>query len=75
MTKFASVPARGLKLSVKELSAAKIKRLYADHVHGIVFRMVGEAFAALPAIQWASAAGYSQRRDPATANLRDEYAE
>jgi hypothetical protein len=72
-TKFASVPSRGLKLSVKDLSAAKLKRLYADHVHGIVFRMVGEAFAALPAIGWVTAAGYSQRRDPATAQLRDEY--
>lgn len=72
-TKWAVVPARGLKLTVKELSATKVTRLYADHVHGIVFRMVGEAFAALPAVQWVCASGYSQRRDPATAQLRDEY--
>jgi hypothetical protein len=72
-TKHAAVPARGLKLSVKQLSATKVKRLYAEHVHGIVFRLVGEAFAALPNLQWVCVSGYSQRRDPATAQLRDDY--
>ena len=72
-TKLAAVPARGLKLSVKELSATKIQRLYAEHIHGIVFRLAGEVFAALPTVQEVVASGYSQRRDPATAQLRDDY--
>lgn len=72
-TKLAAVPARGLKLSVKELSASKIQKLYAEHVHGIVFRLVGEVFAALPTVQEIAAAGYSQRRHPATAQLNDDY--
>ncbi|MDQ6680122.1 MAG: hypothetical protein M3Y67_04055 [Pseudomonadota bacterium] len=59
-TKLATVPARGLKLSVNELSATKVKRLYAEHVHGIVFRLVGEAFAALPTLQWVCVSGYAQ---------------
>ena len=45
--KLAAVPSRGLKLSVKELSATKVQKLYAEHIHGIVFRLVGEVFAAL----------------------------
>ena len=72
-TRLAAVPARGLKLSVKEMGATKIKRLYAEHVHGILFRLVGEAFAALPTAQTVVASGYSQRRDPATAQMRDDY--
>lgn len=72
-TKLATVPTQGLKLSVKELSSTKVKRLYAEHVHGILFRLVGEAFAALPTLQWVCAAGYTQRRDPTTAHLQDDY--
>ena len=72
-TKLAAVPARGLKLSVKELSATKVQKLYAEHVHGVVFRLVGEVFAALPAARQVTVAGYSQRRDPATGQLHDDY--
>lgn len=72
-TKLAAVPARGLKLSVKELSATKVQRLYAEHVHGVMFRLVGEVFAALPKAQTVVASGYSQRRDPATAQVQDDY--
>lgn len=71
--RLAAVPARGLKLSVKELSATRVQKLYAEHVHGILFRLVGEVFAALPAAQEVMTAGYSQRRDPATAELKDDY--
>jgi len=72
-SKFAAVPARGLKLSVKELNPTKLKKLYAEHIHGVVFRLMGEVFAALPTVQEVSAAGYSQRRDLATAKLHDDY--
>jgi hypothetical protein len=71
--KLAAVPARGLKLSVKELGPTKVQKLYAEHIHGIVFRLIGEVFAALPTVQEVIAAGYSQRRDPTTAQLRDDY--
>ena len=71
--KLAAVPARGLKLSVKELSSTKLQKLYAEHIHGVVFRLVGEVFAALPTAQEVTASGYSQRRDPSTAQLRDDY--
>lgn len=72
-TKLAAMPGRGLKLSVKEMTATKVQRLYAEHVHGILFRLIGEVFAALPTVQTVVASGYSQRRDPATAQMRDDY--
>ena len=71
--KLAAIPARGLKLSVKEISATKVQKLYAEHIHGVLFRIVGEAFAALPNAKAIEAAGYSQRRDPSTAQLQDDY--
>lgn len=71
--KLAAVPARGLKLSIKELTAIKIQKLYAEHIHGLVFRIIGEVFACLPTVQRVIACGYSQRREAATAQLRDEY--
>lgn len=72
-TKLAAVPSRGLKLSVKEMSAARVQKLYAQHVHGIVFRIVGETFAALPTVDEVTVAGYSQRPDKSTGRTRDEY--
>lgn len=72
-TKLAEFPTCGLKLSVKEMSPTKVQRLYAEHIHGILFRLIGEVFAALPRAQTAVASGYSQRRDPATGQLQDEY--
>jgi len=72
-SKLASVPSRGLKLSLKDMGVTKVQRLYANHVHGILFRLVGEAFAALPTVQTVLAAGYSQRRDPGTGQMNDDY--
>jgi hypothetical protein len=69
----AAVPARGLKLSVKELTPTKVQRLYADHVHCILFRLIGEVFAALPKAKTVVASGYSQRADTATGKIRDDY--
>lgn len=72
-SKVATVPARGLKLSVKDMTAGQLQKLYMGHVHGILFRLIGEAFAALPAIETVTASGYSQRADPATGKVGDEY--
>jgi hypothetical protein len=72
-SKLAAVPARGLKLSIKELGPTKVQKLYAEHVHGIVFRLVGEVFASLPIVDEVVVAGYSQRNDTATAQMKDDY--
>lgn len=72
-TKTATVPQRGLKLTVKELPATKVRRLYMDHVHGVVFRVIGETFASLPSAQTVVVSGYSQRPDKGTGQIADEY--
>lgn len=72
-TRLASIPARGMKLSVKEMSATKVQKLYMDHIHSVLLRLIGETFAALPTVQQVVASGFSQRRDPGTGALRDDY--
>ncbi|MFJ2993666.1 DUF4236 domain-containing protein [Pandoraea sp. NPDC087047] len=71
--KIAVVPARGMKLSVKELSATKVQKLYMEHIHAVIFRLIGEVFAALPLTKEVTASGYSQRHHAATGRLQDEY--
>lgn len=71
--KMASVPQRGLKLTITYLSAIKVRKLYMDHVHGVLFRVIGEAFAALPTVKLVVASGYSQRPDKRTGTILDEY--
>ncbi|WP_202882149.1 hypothetical protein [Candidatus Manganitrophus noduliformans] len=71
--KTASAPQRGYKLSVKEMSATQIQRLYMRHVHGIGFRIIGETFSALPNAQELVLSAYSQRPDRATGHVTDEY--
>ena len=69
----ASVPQRGMRLSIKELSVTKVQRLYAAHVHGVAFLLIGETFAALPLVQQVVLSGYSQRRSATTGQINDDY--
>ena len=68
-----SLPARQYRLTPKALSATKLRQLYRDYVHAIVFRVVGEVFARLPTIESVSISGYRERTNPATGGLEDEY--
>jgi hypothetical protein len=72
-SKMASVPKRGYKLSVKDMSAAQVQRLYMRHVHGVGFRVIGEAFSTLPNLHEVVISGYSQRADRSTGHVSDEY--
>lgn len=69
----ASVPSRGLKLSVKAMSTPAVQKLYMAHVHAVAFRIIGETFAALPNATTVVLSGYSQRPDKATGRITDEY--
>jgi len=69
----ATVPQRGMRLSIKELSPTKVQRMYAAHVHGVAFLLIGETFAALPLVEHVVLSGYSQRRSATTGQIRDEY--
>lgn len=69
----ASMPARGYQIGLNELSDTQLQRLYMRHVHGIGFRIIGEAFASLPLLEETILSGYSQRPDPGTGRLRNDY--
>lgn len=72
-SKMATVPLSGYKLSVKDISATNIQKLYMKHVHGVAFRIIGEVFAALPKSEEVVMSGYSQRPNRATGQISDEY--
>jgi hypothetical protein len=72
-TERAEVAARGLRINVRQRSDAQIRREYAQHVHAVLFRLIGEVFATLPRATLATASGSSQRSDPATGAIRDDY--
>jgi hypothetical protein len=72
-TKTASVPQRGYRLSVKEMSATAVQKMYAQHIHSIGFRLLGEAFGMLPTIQRVTLSGFSQRKNKSTGHEADEY--
>jgi hypothetical protein len=71
--KSATVAARGIKLNIRERSAVQRRKEYMTHVHGVLFRMVGEVFAAMPRVVEVVASGFSQRAARATGHVGDEY--
>lgn len=72
-SKTASVPQRGYRLSVKDMGQTAGQKLYAQHVHSIAFRLIGEAFGMLPALQEVTLSGYTQRKDKASGHTVDHY--
>jgi hypothetical protein len=64
---------RELRISLKDMSATAVQKLYMSHVHAVAFRLAGETFAALPRVQSIVLSGYSQRPDKATGLVGDEY--
>lgn len=69
----AVVAERGLKLNLHERSAAQIRKAYAIHIHGIIFRVIGESFSTLPTLTTIISSGFSQRPDADSGHVRDEY--
>ncbi|KAA0995975.1 DUF4236 domain-containing protein [Pseudomonas sp. ANT_J12] len=61
------------KLSFKNRTDAQVRRDFVALCHGSLFRVVGEVFALLPAIQTCLVSGYIQRTNPATALVEDQY--
>ena len=53
-------------VNVKTMSKARVRMLYATHVHAIGFRLVGEVFVHLPSSNRVTISGYSQRTESAT---------
>lgn len=71
--KTAMAPQRGMRLSVKEMSPTQVQRLYVRHIHGVGFRIIGEAFAASPTANTIILSAYSQRPNKATGQVGNEY--
>jgi len=71
--KTARIAARGLKLIFKDVSESQHRKNYAQHVHGIGFRVVGIAFSSLPKLETVVLSAYSQRPDKTTGHVRDDY--
>ena len=69
----AAVSSRGLRLSIRTISDTQNRRNYARHIHGVLFRVIGEAFASFPRMQRIVGSGYSQRTNHATGAIADEY--
>lgn len=61
------------RLVEKPLSETECRRRYARHVHGVIFRAVGETFARFPTIESVEASGYSQRLNKANGRVEDQY--
>lgn len=57
----------------KQMSSTEVRKLYVHHVHAVGFRIIGEIFAALPAVDLLILSAFSQRPDPATGHVRDDY--
>ncbi|MBA0038808.1 DUF4236 domain-containing protein [Pantoea sp. BIGb0393] len=66
------VNARGTEIIEKELSQKAMRERYALHVHGIVLRLAGMAFCALP-FNTVIVSGFTQRISKQTGHLNDEY--
>jgi Protein of unknown function (DUF4236) len=68
-----TVPERGYKLSIKELKGKALQELYARHVHGIGFRIIGEVLATLPTVEEVTLSAFTQRDAPETGHRLDTY--
>lgn len=61
------------RLLKKAVSPAEAARLYERYIHGAILRLAGFAFSTLPEIHYITVSGYTQRPDPATGNVNDDY--
>lgn len=72
-TKRATLAARSWDLSLREAGQIATRKLYQQHIHALGFRMIGEAFAALPTVRTVVLSAYSQRTDRGTGRVNDDY--
>lgn len=69
----ASLNQAGRRLLIKEKSATQQRKEYAQHIHGVVLRVIGVAFVTLPAIETIEVAAYTQAVNHATGHSEDQY--
>ncbi|SFB86640.1 Protein of unknown function [Marinospirillum celere] len=71
--KKARLGARELRLVITSKSQTQLRQEYAHHLHAVLLRVLGTAFASLPSIQTITLSGYTQRMDSATGHEEDDY--
>ena len=64
---------RGFKVVYKPFGQRALEHNYARHVHGLLVRLTGEMYAALPMLESVTVSGYTQRHSPVTGNRGDDY--
>lgn len=72
-TQQAKVNSKDLRLAIKDLPNSQLQLDYLTHIHAIGFRLIGDAFAHLPALSLVVLSGYSQRTNKKSGQLEDEY--
>ncbi len=65
--------ARNRRLLIKDKPDRQRREEYAHHIHGIVLRLAGVVLGLLPGVEQVVVSGYSQRLDPATGHINDDY--
>lgn len=65
--------ARNRRLLIKDKSERQRREEYARHIHSIVLRLAGVVLGLFPGIDRVVVSGYSQRLDPASGNINDDY--
>ena len=60
-------------LSLRDAGVVATRKLYQQHVHALGFRIIGEAFAALPTVRTIVFSAYSQRTDCSNGHVNDDY--
>jgi hypothetical protein len=72
-TRTARPAERGFKVIYKAFGQRALEQNYARHVHGLLLRLVGEMYSALPMLETVIISGYTQRHDAATGHKGDAY--
>lgn len=72
-TEEARISANKRRILKKKKSQSALRLEYANHVHGVGLRLIGEAFSALPKPEMVVISAYSQRLNSATGKIIDEY--
>lgn len=72
-SKRAILGARSWDLSLRDAGEVATRKLYMQHVHALGFRIIGEAFAALPTVRTIVFSAYSQRTDRGSGHVNDDY--
>ncbi|WP_194756678.1 DUF4236 domain-containing protein [Aliidiomarina indica] len=69
----AEVSKTGKRLLIKDKSATQQRKEYMQHIHGVIFRLIGVAFVTLPSVNHLIVSGYTQQTDQAMGHETDSY--